>query len=73
MRKDIMIMDRYLNSITKKPEVKLSDSEKGILKDELKNVRKITDYSPKMGFANDLLIVRIWNHDRLETNRKNGG
>ena len=47
VRKDIMIMDRYLNSITKKPEVKLSDAEKGILKDELKKVRKITDYSPK--------------------------
>src|SRR5688572_24228684 len=40
VRKDIMIMDRYLNSITKKPEVKLSDAEKGILKDELKQVRK---------------------------------
>jgi PiT family inorganic phosphate transporter len=47
VRKDIMIMDRYLNSVSKKPEVKLSDSEKGILKDELKKVRKITDYSPK--------------------------
>ena len=47
VRKDIMIMDRYLSSITKKPEVKLSDAEKGILKVELKNVRKITDYSPK--------------------------
>jgi phosphate/sulfate permease len=47
VRKDIMIMDRYLNSITKKPEVKLSDSEKRVLKDELKQVRKITDYSPK--------------------------
>jgi phosphate/sulfate permease len=47
VRKDIMIMDRYINSITKKPEVKLSDSEKRVLKDELKQVRKITDYSPK--------------------------
>jgi len=47
VRKDIMIMDRYLTSITKKPEVKLSDAEKSILKDELKQVRKITDYSPK--------------------------
>jgi phosphate/sulfate permease len=47
VRKDIMIMDRYITSITKKPEVKLSDAEKGILKDELKQVRKITDYSPK--------------------------
>jgi phosphate/sulfate permease len=47
VRKDIMIMDRYITSITKKPEVKLSDAEKEILKDELKQVRKITDYSPK--------------------------
>jgi phosphate/sulfate permease len=47
VRKDIMIMDRYINSITKKPEVKLSDSEKRVLKDELKQIRKITDYSPK--------------------------
>ncbi|HMG91821.1 MAG TPA: inorganic phosphate transporter [Chryseolinea sp.] len=47
VRKDIMIMERHLNSIAKKPEVKLSDAEKAILKDELKNIRKITDYSPK--------------------------
>lgn len=46
VRKDIMIMDRNLSSIAKKEEVKLSDAEKNTLKAELKNVRKITDYSP---------------------------
>jgi phosphate/sulfate permease len=46
VRKDIMLMDRHLNSIIKKEEVRLSDGEKKILKDELKNVRKVTDYSP---------------------------
>lgn len=47
VRKDIMIMDRNLASISKKAEVKMSEAEKKILKDELKNVRKVTDYSPR--------------------------
>lgn len=47
VRKDIMIIDRHINSITKKPEVKLSEAERKTLKDELKVIRKITDYSPK--------------------------
>jgi PiT family inorganic phosphate transporter len=46
VRKDIMIMDRELLSISKKEDVKLSEAEKKSLKDELKNVRKATDYSP---------------------------
>jgi phosphate/sulfate permease len=46
VRKDIMVMDRNLSSIAKKDEVKLSESEKKILKAELKNVRGVTDYSP---------------------------
>jgi PiT family inorganic phosphate transporter len=46
VRKDIMVMDRNLSDISKKEEVKLSDAEKKVLKAELKNVRKITDYSP---------------------------
>jgi len=46
VRKDIMIMDRELTSISKKEDVKLSEAEKKSLKDELKNVRKATDYSP---------------------------
>jgi PiT family inorganic phosphate transporter len=46
VRKDIMIMDRNLSAIAKNEDVKLSAGEKKILKDELKNIRKITDYSP---------------------------
>src|SRR5687768_2988127 len=46
VRKDIMLMDRYFSDIGKKPEVRLSDQEKRSLKDELKNVRRVTDYSP---------------------------
>lgn len=46
VRKDIMLMDRHFSDIGKKPEVKLSDQEKDLLKAELKNVRKITDYAP---------------------------
>jgi len=47
VRKDIMIMDRNLLDISKNSEVKLSDGEKKTLKDELKKVRKVTDYSPR--------------------------
>jgi PiT family inorganic phosphate transporter len=46
VRKDIMIIDRELTSISKKEDVKLSEAEKKSLKEELKNVRKATDYSP---------------------------
>ncbi len=46
VRKDIMLMDRHLNSIAKKPEVRLSDGDKKALSDHLKKVRKFTDYSP---------------------------
>ncbi len=46
VRKDIMVMDRNLNSLVKKDEVKLSEQEKNTMKDELKKVRKLTDYSP---------------------------
>jgi PiT family inorganic phosphate transporter len=47
VRKDIMVMDRHLNSLIKKEEVRLSKAEKETLKSELKSVRKLTDYSPK--------------------------
>jgi PiT family inorganic phosphate transporter len=46
VRKDIMVMDRNLTDIAKKDEVKLSSVEKKMLKEELKNVREVTDYSP---------------------------
>jgi phosphate/sulfate permease len=47
VRKDIMLMYRHLETIAKKPEVKLSEHDKKVLKDELKNIRKVTDYSPR--------------------------
>lgn len=46
VRKEIMLMDRHLNSIAKKPEVRLSEGDKKALTDHLKKVRKFTDYSP---------------------------
>lgn len=46
VRKEIMLMARHFSDIAKKPEVKLSDRDKASLKDELQNVRKVTDYSP---------------------------
>lgn len=53
VRKEIILMDRDINTLLKKEEVRLSDGEKKALKDELKNVRKITDYSP------DWVIIMI--------------
>jgi phosphate/sulfate permease len=47
VRKDIMIFDRNLRDIAKKSEIKISDAERKVLKDELENVRKVTDYSPR--------------------------
>ncbi len=47
VRKDIMIMDRNLAAIAKNDDVKLSAGEKKTLRDELKNVRELTDYSPR--------------------------
>ena len=46
VRKEIMLMDRHINSLMKKEDVRLSEADKKILKDELKTVRKATDYSP---------------------------
>src|SRR6267154_242892 len=47
LRKDVIVMDRNINTLLKKEEVRLSDSEKDAMKVELKKVRKITDYSPR--------------------------
>ena len=46
VRKDILIMDRQLNEIIKKEEARVSSGDKKILKDNLKALRKVTDYSP---------------------------
>lgn len=47
VRKDIMLMDRNINSLLKKEEVRISDKDKLTLTTELKKVRKVTDYSPR--------------------------
>jgi len=46
VRKDILVMDRNLNELMKKEEARVSESDKKILKENLKSVRKLTDYSP---------------------------
>src|SRR5688572_26218586 len=46
VRKDILVIDRHLKSLQEKPEVRMSEADKDILKREFKNVKKITDYSP---------------------------
>jgi PiT family inorganic phosphate transporter len=47
VRKDIMVMDRHLNNLIKKDDIRLSKAERETLKSELKEVRKLTDYSPR--------------------------
>ena len=47
VRKDIMVMDRNLSDLAKNDDVKLSVGEQKTLKDELKKVREVTDYSPR--------------------------
>jgi len=46
VRKDILVMDRSLNELMKKEEARISTTDKKILKDNLKSIRKVTDYSP---------------------------
>lgn len=46
IRREILVMDRNLNNLLGKEEVRLSSSDKTLIKDNLKSLRKITDYSP---------------------------
>lgn len=46
IRKDILVLDRDLNKLLKKEEVRVSASDRTVIKDNLKALRKITDYSP---------------------------
>jgi len=46
VRKDILVIDRHIKALQEKPEVRMSEADKDILKREFKNVKKITDYSP---------------------------
>jgi PiT family inorganic phosphate transporter len=46
IRKDILIIDRNIKSLTGKEELSLSTADRKLLKDNIKKVRGITDYSP---------------------------
>lgn len=47
VRKDIMMMDRNLSAVIANDEVKLSAAQKKAVKDDLKSIREVTDYSPR--------------------------
>jgi phosphate/sulfate permease len=47
VRKYVVLLDRHIKSLIKKEEVRLSDKEKSLVADEMKKVRKVTDYSPR--------------------------
>jgi phosphate/sulfate permease len=46
IRKDILIIDRNIKTLTGKEELSLSTADRKLLKDNIKKVRGITDYSP---------------------------
>lgn len=46
VRKDIMLIDRNLKSLMEKEEVRMSEADKKKLTAGLKDIRKVTDYSP---------------------------
>ncbi|MCU0418407.1 MAG: inorganic phosphate transporter [Cyclobacteriaceae bacterium] len=46
IRKDILIIDRNIKSLTAKDELSLSTADRKALRDSIKQVRGLTDYSP---------------------------
>jgi phosphate/sulfate permease len=46
VRKDLMLVDRNLKDLMKKEEMRISQSEMEILKEQTKEAKRITDYSP---------------------------
>lgn len=46
VRKDIMVVDRNMKSLLDKEELIISESDRKTLKEEIKSIRSITDYSP---------------------------
>lgn len=46
IRRDILVLDRSLNSLIGKEEARVSASDKSAVKTNLKALRKVTDYSP---------------------------
>jgi phosphate/sulfate permease len=47
VRKDILLLDRHFKYLLDKQELSISTASRQIVKDDLKAVRKITDYSPR--------------------------
>lgn len=47
VRKDILVMDRYISELSQRSELRMSENDKNLLKAEFKNLRSITDYSPR--------------------------
>lgn len=47
VRKDIMLLNTNIKSLTSNDELAMSEANKKILNDNMKAVRKITDYSPQ--------------------------
>jgi phosphate/sulfate permease len=46
IRKDILILDRNLNNLLRKEELRVSSTDQSLIKENLKALRKVTDYSP---------------------------
>lgn len=46
IRKDVLLIDKGINSLIKSDDVVLTEKNKSDLKAELKSLRKLTDYSP---------------------------
>jgi phosphate/sulfate permease len=46
VRKEILLIDRHLKDLMKKEEVRISKAETDIIKNEMKKIKEITDYSP---------------------------
>ena len=46
VRKDIMLIERNVKDLLKKPELRMSDVERAALGDQTKSLRKMIDYSP---------------------------
>jgi len=46
IRKDILLIDRNMKSLLEKEEVRVSEIDKTSFKNEMKNIKELTDYSP---------------------------
>jgi PiT family inorganic phosphate transporter len=47
VRKDIMVLDRHMKSLIGRDEARISDVDEETIQSESKNLRTITDYSPR--------------------------